>query len=469
MRKKLLLILIFLIIILILLLLFLEIKLKNSNQNMNMKLFQNLEIQTKNTTQTIFDEYNKTQKEKLEAIAKIYKEDILNGADPEVIEGMIPIYYENGQWKKADINSSWYSYKDLNWANVAIPANEKKNYYESASPGTIINEDEIIGYFVWVPRFEYKLFNVNFEKIAEQMIEVNFVSSIADKKTKIENGIFFTHPAFTANFNDKTVELNGFWIAKFEPSINNDHIEIKPNKHTLVNINTGKMIEYANSISTYNNLQYDSRIITNMEWGAIAYLSQSNYGKENNSDYKGISKKIFLNTAMGNSETWDNVTTGCSSGVTASGGTLNCPYSYDKKYYGTGASSTGNIYGIYDLAGGSWECVMGIISDYPVKDDIGGFVGKLPIDKRYYTLYKNGNMYDYSRGLIGDATRETLSSTIENKSWNGNLAYFATKSYPWIKRGGTFRGGTFSGIFDYGITDALPRGDKTFRTILSKY
>ena len=113
---------------------------------------------------------------------------------------------------------------------------------------------------------------------------------------------------------------------------------------------------------------------------------------------------------------------------------------------------------------------MGIISDTTqIKNNIGGYDGIITQEKRYYTQYKSGNMYDYSRGLIGDATRETLSNTIENKSWSGNLAYFATNSYPWIKRGGTFRGGSNSGLFDFGITDALPRGDKTFRVILSMY
>ncbi len=47
--------------------------------------------------------------------------------------------------------------------------------------------------------------------------------------------------------------------------------------------------------------------------------------------------------------------------------------------------------------------------------------------------------------------------------------YFATSSYPWIKRGGSFRGGSFSGIFDFGITNAIKRGDKTFRVILSEF
>ena len=41
----------------------------------------------------------------------LYKEDILNGADPEVYDGMIAIKYVNNQPVKADMTSEWYSYK----------------------------------------------------------------------------------------------------------------------------------------------------------------------------------------------------------------------------------------------------------------------------------------------------------------------------------------------------------------------
>ncbi|WP_400201241.1 hypothetical protein, partial [Methanobrevibacter smithii] len=146
-----------------------------------------------------------------------------------------------------------------------------------------------------------------------------------------------------------------------------------------------------------------------------------------------------------------------------------CPYSYDYPYYGTGASSTGTIYGIYDLAGGSWECVMGIASSYPIRDYLGGYNGVLPNNKRFYTFYRASNMYDYSRSIVGDMMGEVISISDIKKTWNGNNAYFATLSYPWVKRGGSFRGGRYSGIFDFGITDAIKRGDKTFRVILSEY
>ena len=82
-------------------------------------------------------------------------------------------------------------------------------------------------------------------------------------------------------------------------------------------------------------------------------------------------------------------------------------------------------------------------------------------------------MYDRSRGLLGDATREVLSNRYAYsdgyaRSWNGDYAYLANTSWSWIKRGGNASNGELSGIFGYGITDAISRFDKSFRVVLSK-
>lgn len=400
-----------------------------------------------------------------------YKDASLNGADPELDDNMIPVYYDDEKkvWKKADLYEKWYSYNEQWWANIVTVKPEYLNKYKTLASHSIINLDEIYSFFVWIPRFEYKLFNVNNELVNERYFEINIVSKKTEKKINIKNGEYYTHPAFTANYsNGKTYELNGFWIAKFEPSLNNNEVFILPNKKTLVNLNMSDMWNFATGLSQKYQIETPSRIITNMEWGAIAYFSFSEYGKPGNNDFNKNNKRIYINNSMG-SKAWDNLITGCSSGQVVMGGISNCKYRYDVPLKGTGASSTGNIYGIYDLVGGAWECVMGLVSSSNIPNNIGGYNGTLPKETRYYTLYKNGNMGDATRGIIGDATRETKLNTNWNASWYGNLSYFATSQSPWIKRGGSFRGGGYSGLFDYGVTSAYPRGDKTFRTILSKY
>lgn len=399
----------------------------------------------------------------------LYQDPELNGANPELTKQMIPVVYDGNKWIKANKNNKWYDYKKLMWANVVIPKPEYLEKYQKAESGTLIKEDEIYGYFVWVPRYEYELFNVDNKPVKEQMINIRFVNKATEKRVNIKNGEYFTHPAFTANYENESYELNGFWIAKFEPSKNKENIvEIKPGKKTLVNINYADMWNYVENMKSEYKLDFEPRIITNMEWGAIAYLSYSQYSKLNNDEYNMTNRRIFLNSARGNYDTYDKMTTGCSGAKYHGMGDVKCLYSYDIPYYGQGASSTGNIYGIYDLAGGAWECTWSVVGTWPLKKNLAGYKGELPNNIRYFTLYKpSSNMYDYSRGQIGDATVETRSKTIEQSSWQGNLAYLATNEFPWIKRGGTPKGGGYSGIFDYGITDAKARNDKTFRVIIS--
>ncbi|MBR6133395.1 MAG: hypothetical protein IKQ29_01615 [Bacilli bacterium] len=405
----------------------------------------------------------------------LYKEEILNGADPELDDNMIPVIYEDGSWKKADIYSEWYSYEKYNWANVVYVVNSKLDYYINSDSGTIINMNDILGFFVWIPRYEYKLFNVNNQLVAEQLIDIKFVSTEEEKKRDVKNGNYYTHPAFTAVADDGDYELNGFWIAKFEPSLSkNNVVNILPNKFPIISVNMAKMWEYATSVKSSYDMNIDSRNLTNMEWGAVAYLTQSKYGKVSNTRYSEKDRLVFNNNALGTGETFNKLTTGCSSGKTAAYAASSCTYQYDVDYYGTGASSTGTIYGVYDLVGGAWDCVMGIVSNYPIRDNLGGYKGKLPANKRYYSFVKVGNnMYDRSRGLLGDATREVLSNkyTYSNgyaRSWNGDYAYLANTSWPWVKRGGAAGCGELSGIFGYGITDAISRNDKSFRVVLSK-
>ena len=59
-----------------------------------------------------------------------------------------------------------------------------------------------------------------------------------------------------------------------------------------------EMWKYATGVSFSYGLNVPSRIITNMEYGAIATLTYSQYGKRNNEDYLGLEKLVFLNTAM---------------------------------------------------------------------------------------------------------------------------------------------------------------------------
>ena len=365
---------------------------------------------------------------------------------PELLTNMIPIKYNGSNWVYADINERWYDYGNKEWANaVVLNDNVTKNV------GDTITEEEIALWYVWIPRYKYQLFNANNGSVQEQLINVTFESGTASTGTvsctdavtgsgsssetcmNASNGNWYTHPAFT--FGDE--ELTGFWVGKFEVSTtdntcNNSNTTDNCNKISKVTIKPGiSSWRYAtvsnfftsiqNIKSDYNIRIGDSHMMKNMEWGAVAYLKQSKYGLG--------ATDIISNT---NSDFYTG------------GGTGNLYKS------NIGQSTTGNIYGIYDMAGGTNEYVMGnmVNSEGLFYSGNSGF-SSAP-DAKYYDQYTYGtNELTHGRGKLGDATKEVVS-TLESigGGWYNDYADFVDSGYPWFIRG-SFNNGTYIGIFSF--------------------
>lgn len=351
---------------------------------------------------------------------KLYKDS--SGANvPELLDGMIPITYANNKWIVASLEDEWYNYGNKEWANAVVL---KEGF--SKNIGDDVKEDEIALWYVWIPRFKYTLFNTNGSSYKNctsstcPIINVEFekgikttgtVSCIQDldstlNKTEIctdingsitNNTSTYTHPAFT--LGDK--ELTGFWIGKFETSGTASKITILPNKTPLTLSNKDDIVsEWFNlvkDLETRYNLNGDSHMIKNIEWGAVAYLKQSKYG---------LGKTDIVKNGVGK--------TGY--------GINNASTNYYSATEGMKASTTGNIYGVYDMAGGYYEFVMGTIDD-------------VTIDKKYVDMYNSSNS-----NKLGDAIIETSkfysdysSSFTSNKMWYIRGTVYATISnYPGI-------------------------------------
>ena len=76
--------------------------------------------------------------------------------------------------------------------------------------------------------------------------------------------------------------------------------------------------------------ELDTHAMKNMEWGAVAYLSQSKYGKYGNSSFAGDNKEIYQNKSS-------EYITGMSNG-TPSSSTINTQIAYNIGGTGTGAT-----------------------------------------------------------------------------------------------------------------------------------
>ena len=132
--------------------------------------------------------------------------------------------------------------------------------------------------------------------------------------------------------------------------------------------NISKALTGANNIYGLSSSQADSHLMKNSEWGAVAYLSKSKYGLNGTNIY-------INNVTLGNSTQSVYAVTGCCTstdnadqGATTTtiadinARTASGVYVWTEEK-GQRASSTGTIYGVYDMSGGAWEYVMGVLAD----------------------------------------------------------------------------------------------------------
>ena len=418
--------------------------------------------------------------------------------DVELYQGLIPVTYNSsGDVVVADANTKWYDYSNHEWANAVLvncaDSAIKSKYFnddmslKSSAVGSTISMDEILQMYVYIPRYRYKLFNANNGTSKEQAVNIIFEKVGTEKSNGAENGEWLTHPAFTFG----NTELPGIWVAKFEASGSTDNYQIKPNQKSLTNINLATMFSTSRSTilnaSKYGlNNNVDTHMMKNMEWGAIAFLTNSIYGR-----YNDVSTCIAsgcevwinnINTGYGNGTVvdgqpqWGPSITGCAGSSTSAGVSNSqtaCASGYDWKTKGVNASTTGNQYGIYDMSGGAWEYVMGVQKDSSGNVQVGssGFSTSSLPDSKYYDLYdyQAEDGVGYTRYHLGDATREVLKniSSQGQNAWWSDYSYNIYSSYPWVDRGGNCNSGSRAGVFYFGRTNAGGWADTSFRSVLT--
>ena len=377
---------------------------------------------------------------------------------PELLDNMIPVKYETDHWVYANTSQEWYDYDKKEWANAIVLKSGV-----TKTVGQTITEDDIALWYVWIPRYKYTIFNGNNERIPEQEIKVTFEKGTAKTGTvtcttstngsnnpsssetcvdstngSIINGTStYTHPAFT--FGDK--ELTGIWVGKFKNSGTIDNMLIGPNLVALSCANVSiAFTSIYNIKGVYNISNGDSHMMKSMEWGAAAYLKQSKYGL-------GIT-----NVGINNNS---NYITGCGASAGSSQSTTCDTYNTAN---GMLASTTGNIYGIYDMSGGLYEYVMGnmVNSKNEFYSGDAGFTSAP--NSKYYDSYTYGKLYTdgqvFTRGKLGDATKEIIAK--EGNNYNGWYNTSTTFIYDSSAPGGPWLVRNNNGIFGFfGQTGAV--------------
>ena len=211
--------------------------------------------------------------------------------------------------------------------------------------------------------------------------------------------------------------------------------------------------------STYGtSTNDDSHMMKNMEWGAVAYLSSSIYGRYTNASTCIESGcEVWINNN-------ENYTTGCAGSSVSASPASTC--NAWNTATGVNASTTGNIYGIYDMSGGAWEYVMGNYND-TIRN--AGF-SSMPAAKYYDKYTGTASDSDFTKYHLGDATKETLKTkSTGGNAWYQDYIYAVYSSSPWVIRGGYYGFGTVAGVFSFNYGSGGSDSHGSFRVVLGAH
>ena len=349
---------------------------------------------------------------------------------PNLGEGMTPIKWDEtkNDWiETTGSDKEWYDYTAKKWANA------------KTSDGSM---------WVWIPRYAYSITS-GYHSSSAGNIEVEFMKGLTNEtstgRKSFDNvsgqGKWNVHPAF--NYGQ---DVSGIWVAKFEASPEGATTNTSNSEYN----GTGKKLQVKPGVSSWRSITisniYDvcknynstlnSHMMKNDEWGAVAYLSKSKYGKQN--------EEVWIN----NSSSYITGSAGNSASASGNTGTTT-DYTSTQ---GVKASTTGTVYGVYDMSGGAWEYVAGYVNNGNGNLTTYGssLVNGDVKTKNVYSKAStdnNTNNYNANSSKYGDAVYETSASGSSSTSWYGDYSYFPSASYPFFGRGGIYNNGTGAGVF----------------------
>ena len=364
---------------------------------------------------------------------------------PNLGEGMTPIKWDETKNDWVETNGSdpeWYDYTAKKWANA------------KTSDGSM---------WVWLPRYAYSITS-GYHSSTAGNIEIEFMKGLTNEtstgRTTFQNasgqGNWNIHPAF--NYG---TTVSGLWVAKFEASRSNatsssagsnNTIKIQPGVQSWRSITVNDI--YTNCLNYNKTL--NSHMMKNDEWGAVAYLSKSKYGKQN--------EEVWIN----NSSSYITGSAGNSASASGNTGTTT-DYTSTQ---GVKASTTGTVYGVYDMSGGAWEYVAGYVNNGD--SNLTSYGSSLVNgDAKTKNVYSKGssdsrdNNYSANSGKYGDAVYETSANgNSSSSSWYGDYSYFPHTSSPFFLRGGAYGNGTSAGVFYFFLSVGNSNSNFSFRPVL---
>ena len=381
---------------------------------------------------------------------------------PILKEGMTGITYNETTGETTNVSNSngtdWYSYVETTDSDMTDggTTNGGNSHWANAK----VTVDNVDSYFVWIPRYAYRIIYFDSQDsenayragtLTEEdalanskIVGYSDARGIVDTEGRTKEGVavqtaisvndkyFKTHPAFDGDVNyggwaeeDGTpIKLQGIWVAKYEASEGtNNKPKSEPGVSSWRSERIGNMFTNAQNY----NKKLNSHLMKNSEWGAVAYLTESKYGRNGT--------EVTINN---NGETYY---TGGGSGT-----------AYVSN---TNQSSTGNVYGIYDLSGNVYEYVAGYYTGGSDLTSGSSFAdGTSDAYSTAYSETRASSAYKY-----GDATYET-------SGWNSDFAYFVIPFVPFFERGGWYYDEADAGVYNFSSSGGGSYSNRSFRVCL---
>jgi hypothetical protein len=444
---------------------------------------------------------------------------------PQLTTGMTRIMFSNGQTildgEEGWDEENWYNYEEKNWANVEtedgsmwvwIPRFAYKITYTDASNKSAGGTIDVV----------FLKGTTNLDANGNDVTSESYVDS------KGVQGAYTVHPSFqngsSTNYanGEWKEEITGFWMAKFQAGLSDDASASKTTsvsgmtnsyypvfqgqKVAYNNINISQCFRLSQALTEdgnpYGITNADSHLTKNSEWGAVVYLSFSKYGKTGGT--YDVNKEVYINnvtyTSYGQTATKKSIR---NSGVCAitgyAGSTKNSsqnilydttiltdtvegknPNDVTEKSYawytenGTQASTTGTIYGVYDMSGALEEYTSGYMKQEKLygqlknygkefifnkaedgEVDYSSFVGNTPYVTEYPAYESGGLKAELEEiGRYGDAYLETWGWFGD---WENNDA-----SGSFTVRGASWSSTSIAGVFAFDDYTGVNSNNKRF-------
>ena len=375
-------------------------------------------------------------------------------------ESMIPVKWNSSNQivETTEDDTEWYNYT----AGTGTDDNTTSKWANAKTANG--------SYFVWIPRYAYRITYYSSQTSIEptgyydgygmwkaQDGKVKYKLESEIETVEYQGDKYIVHPAFGDNleYGGWANKLSGFWVAKFEMSGTGNSLKstygVASKSYQTVGTQYKSARQatygYTGLVDEDGNISYMySHMMKNSEWGAVAYLTHSSYGRNGN--------EITQNTSY------------YTGGISGDTGYIT----------NVAQSTTGNAYGIYDMSGGKFERTAGFNSrdtqNYFSSKDWTNVTG-LTVDSnstKYATKYNNntGSTFGtatYTVGKIGEALKEVYSSG--SSAWFDDLPNLIYSTVPFTARGGDkYTSSTRTGIFASVNTDGAEVDNYSFRTVL---